>query len=144
MPSSPDSFLPLAFEKMGLTDRQLLIWPFNLRHRSSLAPGDVSLENDNEAEVFKRFSFGLLNDSQAQFVLVAEGVAKEFIFNNNPQLSAEFKLSLRSFGIKARLQTRATKVQRVFLIIPDPETLSSMGTSALANVLHILCEWLAF
>lgn len=84
LPSSPDSFLPLAFEKMGLTDGQLLIWPFNLRHRSSLAPGDVSPENDDEAEEFKRFSFGLLNDSQAQFVLVVEGVAEEFIFNNNP------------------------------------------------------------
>ncbi|KIW69184.1 hypothetical protein PV04_05077 [Phialophora macrospora] len=144
LPSSPDSFLPLAFEKMGLTDGQLLIWPFNLRHRSSLAPGDVSLENDDEAEAFKRFSFGLLNDSQAQFVLVAEGVAERFIFNNNPQLSAEFELSLRSFRIKARLQTRATEVQRVFLIIPDPETLFFHGKFALVNVLHMLCEWLAF
>lgn len=126
-PSSPGSFLPLTFEEMGLTDGQVLIWPFNLRHRSSFTPGDLSSKGDDEAKAFKMFSFELINDSHAQFILIAEGVAEESIFKDNPLLSAKFELTLRSFNIKTRLQIRGNEVQRVFLIIPDLETLFFQG-----------------
>ena len=74
-PSPPDSFLPLTFEEMGLTDGQVLIWPFNLRYQSGVAPREPSYETDGAVETFKQFSLELLNDSSACFVLIAEGAA---------------------------------------------------------------------
>lgn len=85
-PGSPDSFLPLTFEEMGLADGQVLIWPLNLRHRSSFAQENLPSKGNDEAEAFKMFSFELLNGSRAHFVLVAEGVAEESTFQDNPLL----------------------------------------------------------
>jgi hypothetical protein len=126
-PSSPDIFLPLTFEEMGLTDGQVLIWSFNLRYQSGLATGELSYKADGEVEVFKKLSLELLNDSCACFILIAEGAAQESLFEDNPLLSAEFELTLRSFKFKARLLVHGKEVQKVFLIIPDPETLFFPG-----------------
>jgi hypothetical protein len=53
--------------------------------------------------------------------------SQESLFEDNPLLSAEFELTLRSFKFKARLLVHGKEVQKVFLIIPDPETLFFQG-----------------
>lgn len=125
-PSSPDIFLNLTFEEMGLTDGQVLIWSFNLRYQSGLATGELSYKADGEVEA-KKFTLELLNDSCACFILIAEGAAQESLFEDNPLLSAQFELNLRSFKFKARLLVHGKEVQKFFLITPDPETLFFQG-----------------
>jgi hypothetical protein len=126
-PNSQNSFLPTTFVEMGLTDGQTLIWPFNLRNRSGDTTEILRSEADSQATAFKNFSLGLLKDSRASFILITDGAAEESLFQDNPLLSPEFKVSLRSFEVKARLFAHDNKVQKVFLIIPDPGSLYSRG-----------------
>jgi hypothetical protein len=55
--------------------------------------------------------------------------SQESLFEDNPLLSAQFELTLRSFKFKARLFVHGKEVQKVFLIIPDRETLFFQGNS---------------
>ncbi|KIW75182.1 hypothetical protein Z517_11955 [Fonsecaea pedrosoi CBS 271.37] len=126
-PNSQESFLPVAFVEMGLTDGQTLIWPFDLRNRSGNTPEVISGQANREATAFKNFSLGLLKDSRASFILITEGAAEESLFQDNPLLSAEFKGTLRSYEVRARLFVRGGKIQKVFMVIPDPESLYSRG-----------------
>ncbi|KAI1629278.1 hypothetical protein EDD37DRAFT_604169 [Exophiala viscosa] len=115
---------------MGLTDGQILIWPFDLRNPSNISTHLTVLPSQpttSQSTAFKDFSLGLLHDSRATFILVTEGLTKEYLFDANPLLSAEFQISLRSFKVKARLFIRDYKVQKIILVIPDLERLYVQG-----------------
>ncbi|KAK5024211.1 hypothetical protein LTR13_010994 [Exophiala sideris] len=127
--SSATSFLPITFEEMGLTDGQILIWPFNLQSQSSNTTEVQVLPSqaNSEGTAFKDFSQGLFHDSRATFILITEGLAERSLLNTNALLSPEFQITLRSFKVKTRLLIRDNRVQKVVLVIPDLVCLYSQG-----------------
>jgi len=120
--------LPYGLREMGFNAENVLIWPFNLHQSDEIRPSQISEDGSiDEIGAFEDFSLSLIAASSARFVLVSEGIAQRYIFDQSLESSASTLITLHGYDISIRLMLDGARVQRVFVLIPNPEKLTGVN-----------------
>ena len=120
--------LPYGLREMGFNAENVLVWPFNLHQSDEIRPSQISEDEPvDEIGAFKDFSLSLIAASSARFVLVSEGIAQRYIFDQSLESSASALITLRGYDISIRLMLDGARVHRVFVLIPNLEKLTRVN-----------------